>query len=81
MGKGNVNKAQQKRERNAKKQPQKKGETSQLANNQKSMTFVCTFCKQAFMNTSTEQILKDHAEKHSKAGKTFADCFPTFVST
>jgi hypothetical protein len=76
MGRSNGNKAAMKRERNAKKVQADKGETSQLKSNQKAMNLQCAFCRQSFLSTADKTTLDAHVEKHSKAGKSFADCFP-----
>ena len=77
----NGNKAQQKRERNAKKNPASKDKASQLKQNQKALTVVCQFCRQSFLQTTDKGTLDLHVDKHSKAGKGFDDCFPGFVAT
>ncbi|PAV21808.1 hypothetical protein PNOK_0176500 [Pyrrhoderma noxium] len=69
---GNGAKAAQKRERNA-KESQSKGGKSQLKSNQASKTIVCKVCKNAFMSTTRQPQLLEHAQnKHSK---TYEDCF------
>jgi len=75
MGKGNQQRAQQKRERNMKKNATSTA-SSQLKANEKALTIVCSVCKQTFLCTSNPKTLKEHADnKHSK--NTFSECFPT----
>ncbi|CEH14175.1 Zinc finger protein 706 [Ceraceosorus bombacis] len=72
---GNGNRAQQKRERNAKEA--KKGPTSQLKANQASLTVQCGICKHPFMSTVRAPALMEHINgKHP--GKDIKTCFPTF---
>ncbi|GAB5586227.1 hypothetical protein Unana1_01127 [Umbelopsis nana] len=72
---GNGQKAQMKRDRNAK--DLKKGPTSQLKQNNAAKTVICQTCKQTFLCTIRAKALTEHAEnKHSK---TIDDCFPGFV--
>ncbi|KAK0563241.1 hypothetical protein OC844_002299 [Tilletia horrida] len=68
---GNGNRAQQKRERNAK--DGKKEPKSQLKTNEAAKNVKCSVCFQTFLSTVREPALKEHAEKHSKE---FAACFP-----
>ncbi|KAK9766338.1 hypothetical protein K7432_004661 [Basidiobolus ranarum] len=73
---GNGQKAQQKRERNA-KLDKKNANTSQLKANAAAKSVICQTCRQTFLCTIREKALAEHAEnKHSK---TTADCFPGFV--
>lgn len=66
--------AQQKRERNAKKAAAGVGK-SQLKQNEASKTVVCKICRQSFMNTVKKPELELHQQnKHSKL--TFDACFP-----
>jgi cation transport regulator ChaC len=75
-----LNRAQQKRERNAKKDSAKEP-TSQLKTNASAnQAFVCVVCRQPYMSTTREEQLREHVEsKHGKSGQTFEQCFPTFV--
>ncbi|CAO3700715.1 unnamed protein product [Rhizopus stolonifer] len=74
---GNGAKAQMKRDRNA-KQNQKKNGNSQLKTNVAAKNIICKTCFQTFLCTSREKALTEHAEnKHSK---TMKDCFPDFVA-
>jgi hypothetical protein len=76
MGKGNVNKAAQKRERNAKKAAAQNKPTSQLKVNALSKNIICQMCLQAFMCTSSVKDLSDHA--NNKHSKTLQVCFPDY---
>ncbi|TLD12523.1 uncharacterized protein PgNI_04334 [Pyricularia grisea] len=68
------NRAQQKRERNAK--DAKSAPKSQLKVNENAKNIQCEICKSTFLMTTREPQLLQHAEnKHSK---TIADCFPTY---
>ncbi|KAJ1651918.1 hypothetical protein GGF38_005477 [Coemansia sp. RSA 25] len=70
---GNGNKAQMKRERNAKAGTEAK---SQLKINVASKTIQCKVCFQTFMCTSKPPELTLHADnKHSK---TLLECFPEY---
>ncbi|KAF9090802.1 hypothetical protein BGX29_007125 [Mortierella sp. GBA35] len=74
---GNGQKAQMKRERNAKNA----GGTanSQLKVNEAAKSIVCQTCRQTFLCTIRAKALEEHAtNKHSK---TMNDCFPGFVET
>lgn len=72
---GNGNRAQQKRERNA-KDAKGGAAKSQLKVNETAMNIQCEVCKSTFLMTTREPQLLQHAEnKHSK---TIADCFPTW---
>jgi hypothetical protein len=71
----NGNQAKQIREKKL-KEGQKKEPSSQLKANEKSMSIVCTVCRQPFMCTVKQPELAQHAENKHK--KTVADCFPTF---
>ncbi|KAG0166480.1 hypothetical protein DFQ28_007210 [Apophysomyces sp. BC1034] len=72
---GNGQKAQMKRERNAKGQG--KDPKSQLKANEAAKNIICLQCRQTFLCTSREKALTEHAEnKHSK---TMNDCFPNYV--
>ncbi|QBZ55969.1 hypothetical protein PoMZ_00875, partial [Pyricularia oryzae] len=71
---GRGNRAQQKRERNAK--DAKSAPKSQLKVNENAKNIQCEICKSTFLMTTREPQLLQHAEnKHSK---TIADCFPTY---
>ncbi|KAI8575451.1 hypothetical protein K450DRAFT_261800 [Umbelopsis ramanniana AG] len=71
---GNGQKAQMKRDRNAK--DAKKGPTSQLKANNAAKSVICQTCKQTFLCTIRAKALTEHADnKHSK---TLEDCFPGF---
>ncbi|ORY05765.1 DUF1909-domain-containing protein [Basidiobolus meristosporus CBS 931.73] len=80
---GNGQKAQQKRERNA-KMAKANTNTSQLKANAAAKSIICQTCRQTFLCTVREKAftfsflsLAEHAEnKHSK---TTAECFPGFV--
>ncbi|KAL9653823.1 hypothetical protein ABK040_012884 [Willaertia magna] len=75
MGKINAAKAAQKRERNLKKASSSKKPNSQLKTNEAALSFQCAICKQTYLCTTQEVVLKQHAEsKHPK--KTFKECFP-----
>ncbi|KAH8554735.1 At2g23090 like protein [Umbelopsis sp. PMI_123] len=72
---GNGQKAQMKRERNAK--DAKKGPTSQLKQNDAAKSVICQTCRQTFLCTIRSKALTEHADnKHSK---TLEQCFPGFV--
>ncbi|CAO3686829.1 unnamed protein product [Umbelopsis ramanniana] len=72
---GNGQKAQMKRDRNAK--DLKKGPTLQLKQNNAAKNVICQTCKQTFLCTIRAKALTEHADnKHSK---TLEDCFPGFV--
>lgn len=47
---------------------------SQLKNNEKAMSLVCTQCKQAFMGTQVKMAALHHDNKHAKLS--FEVCFP-----
>ncbi|KAL6067086.1 Zf-met2 domain-containing protein [Balamuthia mandrillaris] len=67
MGKQNGQRAQQKRERNAKKTAAKTKGASQLKSNEKAKTIQCQICKQTFLCTTKAAELKSHAEgRHTK---------------
>ncbi|KAF8273760.1 At2g23090 like protein [Lactarius quietus] len=69
---GNGAKAQQKRERNAEKNP--KGGKSQSKSNEAAKTIQCVICKQPFLVTTRAPALEEHSQnRHSKS---MADCFP-----
>ncbi|KAI9280564.1 At2g23090 like protein [Umbelopsis sp. AD052] len=71
---GNGQKAQMKRDRNAK--DAKKGPTSQLKANNAAKSVICQVCKQTFLCTIRAKALTEHADnKHSK---TLEECFPGF---
>ncbi|KAJ2362253.1 hypothetical protein H4S02_011432, partial [Coemansia sp. RSA 2611] len=70
---GNGNKAQMKRERNAKAGTEAK---SQLKINVASKTIQCKTCFQTFMCTSKAPELTLHAS--NKHDKTLPECFPDF---
>jgi hypothetical protein len=74
---GNGNKSAQKRERNAAKKKPVKGEASTLKAKAAAMSQLkCSICMTPFQVTSSEKILKGHAEnKHPK--KSYAECFPS----
>ncbi|KAL1922955.1 uncharacterized protein VTP21DRAFT_9331 [Calcarisporiella thermophila] len=74
---GNGQKAQHKRERNAKKDASS-GKSSQLKSNEAAKNIICQVCRQAFLCTVREKALEEHAEnKHGKKG---VECFPGLVS-
>lgn len=79
MGKGNVQKAAAKREKNLKKLDSQKKGISVTKSVQKAMNIQCTFCKQAFLDNTSKTRLQEHVDTHEKAKKTFADCFPNFA--
>jgi nucleoside permease NupC len=71
MPSGNGARAQQKRERNAKKQGNASAPKSQLKVNEAAKTIVCKVCLTSFMSVSSKKMLAEHAEnKHPKS--TFA---------
>ncbi|KAI9012566.1 At2g23090 like protein [Phycomyces blakesleeanus] len=72
---GNGQKAQMKRERNAKSAG--KAANSQLKVNEAAKNIICKQCFQTFLCTSREKALTEHAE--NKHGKTMKDCFPDYV--
>jgi Zinc-binding/Small EDRK-rich factor 1/2-like, N-terminal len=77
MGRTNACRAQQKRERNAKKAGKASGK-SNLASNKKALATTCTVCRSSFMCTVKKPMLETHrAERHEK--KTFAECFPMWT--
>jgi hypothetical protein len=39
----------------------------------------CVICRQAFSSTTKQAQLELHVDKHSKAKKTFKDCFPGYT--
>ncbi|KAG2191410.1 hypothetical protein INT46_000230 [Mucor plumbeus] len=73
---GNGQKAQMKRERNAKNA---KGQNaSQLKTNDAAKNIICKTCFQTFLCTSREKALSEHSEnKHNKPLK---ECFPDWVA-
>ncbi|KAI8329225.1 At2g23090 like protein [Chlamydoabsidia padenii] len=73
---GNGQKAQMKRERNAKAA---KGPASQLKVNAAAKNIICKTCFQTFLCTSREKALTEHAE--NKHNKKMSECFPDFVAT
>jgi Zinc-binding/Small EDRK-rich factor 1/2-like, N-terminal len=77
MGRSNANRAQQKRERNAKKAAGA-GAGSQLKSNEAAKTVQCKVCMQAFMGVCSTGNLKEHSDnKHPKHD--FKQCFPDHV--
>eukprot|EP01132_Coremiostelium_polycephalum_P005393 gene5393-6726_t len=75
MPSGNGARAQQKRERNAKKQDGAGQAKSQLKSNEAAKTIICNVCRASFLCTAKEPELRTHAEnKH--AAKKFEECFP-----
>ncbi|CAK0735935.1 hypothetical protein CVIRNUC_000664 [Coccomyxa viridis] len=78
MGGGNAQKTAMARLRNQEKLAKaKKGGTSQLKQNAKAHSYICSICRTAFLCTTSEKMLRDHvAAKHDKA--TFEACFPNF---
>ncbi|KAK0553861.1 hypothetical protein OC846_000763 [Tilletia horrida] len=72
---GNGNRAQQKRERNAK--DAKKDPKSQLKTNEAAKNVKCSVCFQTFLSTVRQPALEQHSEKHSKP---LSQCFPEFVA-
>ncbi|KAF9275895.1 hypothetical protein BGZ68_010446 [Mortierella alpina] len=74
---GNGQKAQMKRERNAKNAAGTAN--SQLKVNEAAKNIVCQTCRQTFLCTIRAKALEEHAtNKHSKA---LLECFPGFVET
>ena len=74
MGRSNANRAQQKRERNA-KAAKGAGAGSQLKSNEAAKNIKCKVCMATFMMTLSVQNLKEHSDnKHPK--HSFKDCFP-----
>ncbi|KAI9090057.1 At2g23090 like protein [Phlyctochytrium arcticum] len=52
---------------------------SQLKVNESAKNTICGICRQTFLMTVRQKALEEHVEnKH--AGKTFKDCFPTYVA-
>ncbi|KAL0478049.1 hypothetical protein AKO1_005413, partial [Acrasis kona] len=77
MGRTNANKAQQKRERNAKNDKAKEPTSQLKANQSANQAFVCTVCRQPYMSTTREEQLREHVDsKHAKNNATFEQCFP-----
>jgi len=75
MPSGNGARAQQKRERNLKKDAAASGAKSQLKANEAAKTIICNVCRSSFLCTAKEPELRLHAEnKH--AAKKFEECFP-----
>ncbi|CDH50296.1 conserved hypothetical protein [Lichtheimia corymbifera JMRC:FSU:9682] len=73
---GNGQKAQMRRERNAKAAG--KAANSQLKVNAAAKNIICVQCRQTFLCTAREKQLSEHAEnKHSKTVK---DCFPDWTA-
>ncbi|KAL1932061.1 hypothetical protein VTP01DRAFT_9117 [Rhizomucor pusillus] len=70
---GNGQKAQMKRERNAKHQA--KAPNSQLKVNEAAKNVICGVCRQPFLCTSREKLLTEHAQ--NKHNKTIKECFPS----
>ncbi|ORZ00589.1 hypothetical protein BCR43DRAFT_485467 [Syncephalastrum racemosum] len=73
---GNGQKAQMRRDRNAKNGP--KEAKSQLKTNVAAKNIICGVCKQTFLCTSREKALNEHAS--NKHDKTVKECFPDFVA-
>ncbi|KAI9361982.1 At2g23090 like protein [Pilaira anomala] len=72
---GNAQKAQMKRERNAKSGA---GDTkSQKKTNEAAKNIICKTCFQTFLCTAREKALSEHAV--NKHNKTIKECFPDFV--
>ncbi|KAL0482896.1 hypothetical protein AKO1_014191 [Acrasis kona] len=79
MGKGNVQKAAQKREKNQKKLDAQSKAGSVKDSFNKNLTQQCAFCKQQFLGNVNRVKLEEHAQTHEKVKKTFADCFPSLA--
>jgi len=82
MGKGsNVQKAQQARERNAKKLG--KSDEERKAAREKSLAdaaaFMCVLCRQTFMANAKPPLLYQHVVAKHPAGTDPAVCFPTHL--
>ncbi|KAF9160198.1 hypothetical protein DFQ27_005056 [Actinomortierella ambigua] len=73
---GNGQKAQMRRERNAKDAA---GGKSQLKVNEAAKNIICTICRQTFLCTIRSKNLEEHAT--NKHGKALLECFPGFVET
>ncbi|PWO00060.1 DUF1909-domain-containing protein [Tilletiopsis washingtonensis] len=74
---GNGNKANMKRERNAKNAAASEPK-SQLKANQAALSVKCAVCMQTFMSTVRTAALQEHIDaKHPK--KDVATCFPGFT--
>ncbi|CAO3625283.1 unnamed protein product [Cunninghamella blakesleeana] len=71
---GNGQKAQMKRERNAKTQTKA---NSQLKVNAAAKNIICKKCFQTFLCTSREKALTEHAV--NKHNLTLKDCFPDYT--
>ncbi|KAL8387872.1 hypothetical protein RB595_009611 [Gaeumannomyces hyphopodioides] len=72
---GNGNRAQQKRERNAK--DQKGIKKSQLKVNEQAKKIQCEICKVTFLSTIRGEELEQHSiNKHAK--RDMVECFPTY---
>ncbi|KAI9899107.1 hypothetical protein N3K66_005568 [Trichothecium roseum] len=71
---GNGNRAQQKRERNAKDNT--KVAKSQLKTNAQACDIICQTCRSTFLKTTKAPALTEHAT--NKHNKTIEECFPTF---
>jgi len=75
MGRSNGCEANRKRA-DAQKRAEKfnKDGNSQLKDNAKAMSLICSLCKQAFMGTQVKMALLHQDTKHAK--NTFEECFP-----
>ncbi|KAG0240335.1 hypothetical protein BGW41_007048 [Actinomortierella wolfii] len=74
---GNGQKAQMRRERNAKDAGG--AAKSQLKANEAAKNIICVICRQTFLCTIRAKNLEEHAS--NKHGKGLQDCFPGFVET
>ncbi|CEM23343.1 unnamed protein product [Vitrella brassicaformis CCMP3155] len=76
MGRSNGCKAEQKRARNEKNAP-KEGK-SQLKQNEKSLTLICSVCRQPFMKTQGGCAVEHARSKHPN--KSVDECFPDLAA-
>ncbi|EAL69749.1 hypothetical protein DDB_G0275367 [Dictyostelium discoideum AX4] len=79
MPSGNGAKAQQKRERNLKRNEGASSAKSQLKTNEAAKTTICNICRASFLCTAKETELRIHSDnKHPK--NKFEECFPAMAS-
>ncbi|KAI9227220.1 MAG: DUF1909-domain-containing protein [Piptocephalis tieghemiana] len=71
---GNGQKAQTRRDRNAKEAAKKSGNNSQKKTNEAAKTIVCQKCRNTFLCTVRKKALEEHAS--NKHDSTFDQCFP-----
>ena len=84
MPSGNVCKANERRQRNLRDAAGTKATTSddRKKHEESKNALQCSVCMQGFPKTVRLAELQQHVEaRHSKAGKTVADLFPSFVAS